>query len=522
MTTISIDFGTSNTIIGILDKKAPKTIKIPNVSRSFLQNNEDNSEIISVIPSLVFVQKGHQWILGQQVCSQRLGFQESQKERLFKAFKRDLVADYQPPPRHIEGLDYTPEMVSERFLLEIWQHLKTQKIHPSQVIFTAPIEAFEHYLDWFREMGDKLGVDSVQIVDESTAAALGYAVHRPSSLVLVIDFGGGTLDLSLVRTIPSVSSSKPLKAEVLAKSGAYLGGEDIDRWIVEDYLRSKGLSQGEISKGSWQVLLDLAEKSKIKLSREAQAKDSWFDDENSMTHEISLERKQLEEILEQHKFLDQLRNSLDEVLTIALNRGISKADIDKVLLVGGSCLIPAVQQLIISYFGKQKVALHKPFDAVCHGALSLNKLQEVEDYLRHSYVIRVWNNHTKGYDYHPIFEAGIKYPCKREEKLQVASPQQKEIRLDIGEMAILSESEVIYDEQGRIVTAEVHQQTNFRSLAGNQSEVCVAHLEPPGELERDRISVEFEVNEKRVLLATVTDLLTGKCLVNRGAIAELE
>jgi len=526
MTTVAIDFGTSNTVISVIDpqKKVPTSLRFAPISRIF-QQKQLNGEIIEipVIPSLVFIQTGHQWVLGQQVKARRLGLRESEKDRLFKAFKRDLVADFQAPPRHLEGVSYTPELVSERFLQEIWQQLHQQNIVPRQVIFTVPIEAFERYLDWFREMGQKLGVDQVQIVDESTAAALGYAVHRPGSLVLVVDFGGGTLDLSLVRTIPPEAPHLPLKAEVVAKSGAYLGGEDIDRWIVEDYLRSQGLTLSGISKGSWQALLEIAEKTKIKLSRENQAKESWFDDENFMSYEISLNREKFEEILEEQQFLGQLRESLDEVLNFALSRGINKSDIQQVLLVGGSCLIPAVQQIILSYFGKQKVALHKPFEAVCHGALYLGQLAAIADYLRHSYVIRLWSPHSQSYSYYPLFEVGAKYPCKREEALPlgVANANQREIRLDIGELAKVTEAEVIYDEQGRLRSNELHFQQNFRSLAANHQQVSFP-LDPPGQPGSDRLLVKFEVNEKRVLLATVHDLLTDKVLAHQTAIAKLE
>lgn len=526
MTTVAIDFGTSNTVISVIDpqKQVPTSLRFPHISRIFQQKRKDGEIVeMPVIPSLVFIQAGHQWILGQQVRAKRLGLRDSEKERLFKAFKRDLVADFQSPPRHLEGISYTPELVSERFLLEIWQQLDHQNIIPQKVIFTVPIEAFERYLDWFREMGKKLGVDQVQIVDESTAAALGYAVHRPGALVLVVDFGGGTLDLSLVRTIPPESPHLPLKAEVIAKSGAYLGGEDIDQWIVEDYLRSQGLSQSGIGKGSWQALLEIAEKTKIKLSRENQAKESWFDDENFMSYEINLNREKFEEILEEQQFLGQLRESLDDVLNFALSRGINKSDIEQVLLVGGSCLIPAVQQIIISYFGKQKVALHKPFEAVCHGALYLSKLEAIADYLRHSYVIRLWQPASQSYTYYPLFEAGLKYPCERAEPLSlgVANPNQREIRLDIGELAKITEAEVYYNEQGRLTSSELHTQQNFRSLEANHQQVCLT-LDPPGQLGNDRLLVNFEVNEKRVLLATVHDLLTGKVLADKTAIAKLE
>jgi hypothetical protein len=89
-------------------------------------------------------------------------------------------------------------------------------------------------------------------------------------------------------------------------------------------------------------------------------------------------------------------------------------------------------------------------------------------------------------------------------------------------MADVSTAEVAYDAQGRMTSSFLNQQSSFRSLGGTQNEVCVAHLEPPGETGVDRIEATFEVSEQRVLLVTVKDLLTDRMLVERGVIAKLQ
>jgi molecular chaperone DnaK (HSP70) len=526
MAVIAIDFGTSNTVICTQDPVTlePRTLKFDKLSRRF----EMATGQVNVVPSLVFVQGSTQLVFGEQVRQERLGF--AQPERLFQAFKRDLVAEYRPPARQIDGETYTAESISEQFIKQIWQQLSAMQLQSDRVVFTVPVGAFELYLDWFRDLAQRLGLPAVQMVDESTAAALGYAVKRPGSVVLVVDFGGGTLDLSLIRTTatsiqnPQSTIQNLLRAEVLAKSDAYVGGVDIDVWIVEHYLRQIGSSREEVKEIGWQNLLELAERLKIKLSVALEAKDSWFDDENFISHELHLTQTELAEILEERQLLGQLRDALDEVLAIALAKGIRKTDIEQVLLVGGSCQIPAVQQLIISFFGRQKVQLDKPFEAVAHGALALGQLVEVEDYLRHSYAIRLWEPYTRQYSYFTLFDKGERYPCQRPEPLtlQVATQGQKEIRLDIGEVADISQAEVTYDAQGRMTSSHLNQQTCFRSLSSTQNQVCVAHLEPPGETGVDRIEVNFEVNEQRILLTTVKDLLTGRMLVERGAIAKLQ
>ncbi|MEG4483452.1 Hsp70 family protein [Microcoleus sp. D2_18a_B4] len=565
MTTVAIDFGTSNTVVCILnpDTQTPETLRLGEMSRIFkTKNSTGDVREISVVPTLVFVNKAGELVLGEKVRSQRLG--QSQPDRFFKAFKRNLAADFQPPPRNIEGETYTPESVAEQFITSIWKQLYIQNVQAEKVIFTVPVGAFERYLDWFRDLGESLGVAEVQVIDESTAAALGYAVKRPGSLVLVVDFGGGTLDLSLVRTavtppLPPLTKggrnlapplnqgekklASPLnqgernlappldkgglggvRAEVLAKSDAYVGGEDIDIWIVEDYLRQIGSSRAEVGPVGWQNLLEIAEKLKIQLSQVNEAKESWFDDEKFMSYELQLNRDKLEEILESRQLLEQLRESLDEVLIIAQGKGIGKADIEQVLLVGGTSLIPAVSNLVVSYFGRQKVQRDKPFEAVAHGALALTQLASVDDYLRHSYAIRLWEPYAKAYAYSPIFSKEMKYPCQSSEELtlQVAIEGQREIRLDIGEVAEVSQAEVIFNEKGQMMSSLLNKTTDFRSLESHHQQVCVAHLNPPGVLGIDRVSVSFEVDEKRVLLATVRDLVTGKVLVEKGAIAKLQ
>lgn len=537
MTVVAIDFGTSNTVVCTQDPvtQTPRTLRFKHLSRSFDLATDAGTSVntaqVHVIPSLVYIQNQHDYVLGEQVRSQRLGF--AQPQRLFQAFKRDLTADYRPPSRQIDGIGYDAKLVAEIFLKSVWQNVLDQlgELVPDRVIFTVPVGAFATYLDWLREFAIALGIPNVQLVDESTAAALGYAVQRPGAIVLVIDFGGGTLDLSLVRTVAPNNALKALKANVIAKSDAYVGGVDVDTWIVEHYLERNGLSRAEVGEIAWLNLLEIAEKLKIKLSSTNEAKESWFDDENFVSYEISLDRNDLAEILETRQLLEQLRSTLDEVLAIAIAKGFSKSEIEQVLLVGGSCQIPAVQQLIVSYFGRQRVRLNKPFEAVAHGALFLGQAVTVDDYLRHGYAIRLWEPHTRTYSYFPLFDKGMRYPCQRPDllTLQVALEGQKEIRLDIGEVAEISQAEVTYDAKGRMTSSQLHKQSDFRSLIDprhvvslQSSQVCIAHLEPAGKLGMDRIEVAFEVDAQRILLATVKDIQTQKILVRRGAIAKLE
>jgi molecular chaperone DnaK (HSP70) len=516
MTAIAIDFGTSNTIVAMIDPvtQLPRSMKFEGLSRVL-----DTVESVMAVPTLLSVQPDR-IVIGEPVRQQRLGF--AQPERYFRGFKRDLVADYQSPDRVIDGQHYAAETIAEAFLTQLWQQI-TQQVQPSQVMITVPVGAFERYLDWFRTVTQRLNFPPTTWVDESTAAALGYAVDRVGSLCLVIDCGGGTLDLSLVRTAIAQPDQTLLKAAVLAKSDAYIGGVDIDTWIVEDYLRRNGMDRSTVGAIGWQNLIEIAERLKIKLSQELEAKDSWFDDENFMAYELHYTRSQLETILETQQFFEQFRQVIEEVLAIATDKGIRKADIDQVLLVGGSSQIPAIQQLLTLYFGASRVKLNKPLEAVAYGALALTQIAQIDDELRHGYAIRLWDPYSRSYSYHPIFAKGSKYPCVMAQPLmlQVAIDGQTEIRLDIGELAEIRQAAVGYDAQGRLITTHLNCETAFRSLNRQNPQICVAHLSPPGELGRDRVMVQFEVTADRILVVTVQDLLTNQFIVQSQPVGQL-
>jgi molecular chaperone DnaK (HSP70) len=269
--TLAIDFGTSNTVVAVWDpvQAAPRLLSFPGLSRQ--------EQAHSAIPSLVYVKGKNQLLVGETVRAGRWGAVDPQ--RLFQGFKRELVAEFVPPPRVLDGERYDAERVAQAFLQAVMEAVQKEGLQPQQVVFTAPVGSFERYLNWLRRVAGACGWDPIQIVDEATAAALGYAVGQPGSVVLVVDFGGGTLDLSLVRTLAPQAGNSVLKAEVIAKADAYVGGVDIDIWIAEYLLGQLGLSRQQLGALSWITLLEQAEQLKIALSTQPEAVSSWFDDE---------------------------------------------------------------------------------------------------------------------------------------------------------------------------------------------------------------------------------------------------
>ncbi|MEC4985822.1 MAG: Hsp70 family protein [Oscillatoria sp. PMC 1068.18] len=502
MTIIAIDFGTTNTVVSSLDsgEQAAKTLNFPEISRQF--PTQDGA--VNVVPSVVFIGDSETKLVGEAVRKQNLG--KDAPERLFQGLKKDLAAEYRPPARQIEEETYTTEDLAEFFLLQIWQSVLAQSISPSQVIFTAPIATFSSYLQWLQNLGEKINLPT-QIIDEAIAAAYGYKVTNPGSIVLVVDFGATSLDLSLVSIGEASPGQKILKSELLAHSEAFLGGVDIDRAIAENHLQKIGSSRTSTRQQDWQNLLTAAEEIKIQLTTKTEAH----------LDEIQLNQSEFAAILHSKPIIPQIESAIAEILASALSKGITQEQINHVLLVGGNCQIIPIQQLFINQFGQEKVKANLSLVAVTKGALELGKIIGTKNYLQHNYAIRLWNPETENYFYHTLLAKGTSYPTEKPQTLtlQTAQNNQREISLEIGELRNVAAVEVSYNSQGQITSNELPQQTEFNLLSRETNQACVLILNPIGNTGIDRIKLEIEINQQGKLLLTIVDLQTNQNLLKK-------
>lgn len=510
MTILAIDFGTSNTVValGPPPNYEPVTLELPRLSHRY----DDGPPLI---PSLVYVESGAQALIGN------LARQKPPSQRLLRGFKRDLSQQYQAAPAVLEGRAYTPQVTSQIFLERLVAALHREQVHPSEIIFSAPVGAYETYLRCLRDIATQLEIPKVRFIDESTAAALGYGISQPGSLVLVVDIGGGTLDLSLVRILKP-GEGDTYQAEVLAKTDrAYgCGGLDVDTWIAQDVLRRDGKTRDQIGESSWQLLVEMAEKVKVRLSQHETAKESFFNDETFETLDVTLTRDDLERVLEQNNYLGRIREAVDEVLELAFAKGVSKKDIQRVLLVGGSTLIPAVRKLVSNLFGTERVAYGKPFEAVAHGALSLTRYQHLNDHLRHTYALRLYNPFTKQPDYEPLFKSGTGYPAERKPMaLQANHEGMEEMALVVGELGGEGATEVYFDRDGMMQTRASTQESSFRPLG--QYQQLRLKLNPPGRVGVDRLAITFAIDAGRNLRVSVRDMQTQQWLLDDQVVGRL-
>jgi len=526
----AIDFGTSNTVVTRwnLASDRAETISLPGLSEQ-LANNPP------LIPSLIYVEDARQ---GKVVCGQAVrdrGLDLKSDPRFFRSFKRGIGATIQGFLPELDEKTVTFEQVGEWFFQDLLAQLEAEgSDRLDSLTLTVPVDSFEAYRHWLSRVCQSWSVEQIRMLDEPTAAALGYGMDR-DTLLLVVDFGGGTVDLSLVelnnpaaapqglilkwgqRFLGENPRQKPKTARVLAKAGENLGGSDLDLWLVDYFAQTQDLPKSSL-------VTRLAERLKIQLSSQNEASEAYFNDETFDTFELNLDRDRFNKILEDKGFFTRLDELMTGVLQQGRRQGIESKDVDAVLLVGGTAQIPAVQNWLKRYFDEDRIRSSLPFEAIATGALQLNKGVEVKDFLYHSYGIRYWNKRQNCHSWHPIIKSGQPYPMANPIELTLGASveNQPSIELIIGELGAETGGTEVYFDGDRLVTRSLNTgATSVQPLNDSDGARSIASLKPPGNPGSDRIKLQFRVDKDRSLRITVEDLLSGEVLMSDRMVAEL-
>ncbi|WP_159787744.1 Hsp70 family protein [Sodalinema gerasimenkoae] len=533
--TIAIDFGTTNTVIARWNAatEQPEVVSLPGLSRQDSSNPP-------VVPSLVYVEDAQVGAIaaGQQVRDRGLDLKGD--SRFFQSFKRGIGSEVQGFLPQLDNRSIRFEKVGEWFLQHLLLAVTQVPLPLDSLILTVPVDSFETYRHWLGSVVESpqlpQKIEQVRLLDEPTAAALGYGVAA-ADLLLVIDFGGGTLDISLVelgrrvtpdrnplgfilkwgdKSFRKDSGQKLETAKVIAKSGQNLGGADVDNWLLDTFASGQGLPKTSLTQR-------LVEKLKIELSSRPQASEVYFNEETFESYELNLSRSEFEEILQQQQFFKRLDESLTQVLQQARRQGLESPDIDAVVLVGGTSQIPAVQDWLKDWFPSEKIRCDRPLDAIATGALQLTQGIQLKDFLYHGYGVRYWNRRKNAHDWHPIIQPGQPYPLERPIELSLGAsiPEQPKLELVLGEMgAEAAKTEVFFDGD-RLITRQANQDTTVIPLNDSDQGRTIANLDPPGSPGSDRVKIQFRIDAERFLRITVDDLLTSERLIDNQVVVQL-
>ena len=343
--TIGIDLGTTNSCVAVIEGGEPVVIA--------------NAEGSRTTPSVVAFGKDGERMVGQVAKRQAI----TNPEKTISSIKREMGTSYKVT---IDGKAYTPQEVSAMILQKLKSDAEAylgEKV--TQAVITVPAYFTDAQRQATKDAGKIAGLDVKRIINEPTAAALSYGVDKENDQkVMVYDLGGGTFDVSIIEMGDGVQ-------EVLATAGNNrLGGDDFDQriinWMVQEFKAAEGVDLTS-DKMAMQRLKEAAEKAKIELSGVTQAAINLpFITANATgpKHlDLTLSRAKFDELT-----ADLVESTMGPVKQALNDSGLSISEIDKVLMVGGSSRIPAVQTAVKNLIGKDPFKGINPDECVAIGA----------------------------------------------------------------------------------------------------------------------------------------------------------
>ena len=342
---IGIDLGTTNSCVAIMEGGSASIIT--------------NAEGARTTPSVVNIKDNGEIIVGEIAKRQAI----TNPTSTVLSIKTQMGSDYKV---HINGKDYTPQEISAMILKKLKKDAEAYLGEEvKEAVITVPAYFTDAQRQATKDAGAIAGLEVKRIINEPTAAALAYGLDKnKDEKVLVFDLGGGTFDVSILEIADGV-------IEVLATAGNnHLGGDDFDAriidWLVSEFKKEQGIDLLN-DKMAYQRLKDAAEKAKKELSSMMEAQISLPFITMDATGPKHLEMK-----LTRAKFNDLTRDLVEATQgptrTALSDAGLSPADIDEVLLVGGSTRMLAVQEWVESYFGKKPNKGINPDEVVAAGA----------------------------------------------------------------------------------------------------------------------------------------------------------
>ncbi len=342
---IGIDLGTTNSCVAVMEGGEP--IVIP------------NAEGARTTASVVAFTKNGERLVGQVAKRQMV----TNHDRTISSIKRDMGSDRRVT---IDGKSYSPQEISAMILQKLKTDAEAYLGEPvTQAVITCPAYFTDAQRQATKDAGKIAGLDVLRIINEPTAAALSYGLDKEQSQkILVYDLGGGTFDVSLLEIGDGV-------IEVLATAGNNrLGGDDFDQkivdWMIAEFKRTEGVDLSNDS-SAVQRLRDAAEKAKIDLSGVMQTNINLpfitMDASGPKHLDMTLTRAKFDSLTE-----DLVKKTEGPTLQALKDAGMNASEVDKVVLVGGSSRIPAVQDLVKRLIGKEPFKGINPDECVALGA----------------------------------------------------------------------------------------------------------------------------------------------------------